>query len=211
MAQLIPLPAPIPPLSPRVLNATAALKFRLPIHLQAEGERKARWLTGSPLQFQSRWNSFVQQMAQTGGAVDPNVLVQYVLREAYLQTMEDLLFYAEKVKAFNAAKKQMRDHLQELRRYDQHMKQQQARAHLGLPPSVGMPATIAPSLVAQSELRQAIRKWEEKLNSLGEDAQLANVDLQNILQKQQQTLQMMANISKMLYDTAQSVIRKIGG
>lgn len=56
-----------------------------------------------------------------------------------------------------------------------------------------------------------IRAWEEKLNGVGDDAQLANVDLQNILQKQQQTLQMMSNISKMLYDTAQSVIRKMGG
>jgi hypothetical protein len=56
-----------------------------------------------------------------------------------------------------------------------------------------------------------IKKWEEKLNSIGDDAQLANVDMQNILQKQQQTLQMMSNISKMLYDTAQSIIRKMGG
>jgi hypothetical protein len=56
-----------------------------------------------------------------------------------------------------------------------------------------------------------IKKWEEKLNSVGDDAQLSNVDLQNILQKQQQTLQMMSNISKMLYDTASSVIRKMGG
>ena len=67
-----------------------------------------RWLTGSPLQFQSRWNSFVQQIAQTGGPVDPDALVQYVLREAYLQTTEDLRFYAEKVKAFNAAKTRVR-------------------------------------------------------------------------------------------------------
>ena len=51
----------------------------------------------------------------------------------------------------------------------------------------------------------------ENVNNLGDDAQLANVDLQNILQKQQQTLQMTSNISKMLYDTAQSVIRKMGG
>lgn len=52
---------------------------------------------------------------------------------------------------------------------------------------------------------------EQRLNALGDDAQLANVDLQNTLQKQQQTLQMMSNISKMLYDTATSVIRKLGG
>ena len=50
-----------------------------------------------------------------------------------------------------------------------------------------------------------------QLDVLSDDAQLANVDLQNILQKQQQTLQMMSNISKMLYDTATSIIRKYGG
>lgn len=60
-------------------------------------------------------------------------------------------------------------------------------------------------------LAAEIRKWEEKLRSMGDDAQLANVDLQNILQRQQQVLQMMSNISQMLYDTATSVIRKYGG
>src|SRR5439155_21312866 len=62
-----------------------------------------------------------------------------------------------------------------------------------------------------TELEDEIKKWEEKLNSIGDDAQLANVDLQNILQKQQQTLQMMSNISKMLHDTAKSVIRNMRG
>lgn len=52
---------------------------------------------------------------------------------------------------------------------------------------------------------------ESNLQSVGDDAQLANVDLQNMLQKQQQTLQMLSNISKMLHDTAMSVIRKVGG
>jgi hypothetical protein len=60
-------------------------------------------------------------------------------------------------------------------------------------------------------VENAIKKWEESLNTIGDDAQLANVDLQNVLQKQQQTLQMLSNISKMLWDTASSVIRKIGG
>ena len=63
----------------------------------------------------------------------------------------------------------------------------------------------------KGELDTAIQAMEEKLNSVGDDAQLANVDLQNMLQKQQQTLQMMSNISKMLHDTAMAVIRKIGG
>jgi hypothetical protein len=48
------------------------------------------------------------------------------------------------------------------------------------------------------------------LESFGDDAQLANVELQNVLQKQQQTLQMISNISKLLCDTAVAIIRKIG-
>lgn len=39
---------------------------------------------------------------------------------------------------------------------------------------------------------------------------LANIDLQNQLQKQQQALQTMSNVSKALHDTAKAVIRKIG-
>ena len=46
--------------------------------------------------------------------------------------------------------------------------------------------------------------------SVGDDAQLANVDLQNMLQKQQQLIQMLSNVSKLLHDTAMAVIRKIG-
>ena len=63
----------------------------------------------------SKWDSFVTQSANSGGAVDPNALVQDVLRESYLQTTEDLKSYAEKVKYFNEQKKQVREYLQNLR------------------------------------------------------------------------------------------------
>jgi hypothetical protein len=38
---------------------------------------------------------------------------------------------------------------------------------------------------------------------------LANIDLQNVLQRQQQTLQMMSNISKMLHATMTATIRNL--
>jgi hypothetical protein len=63
-----------------------------------------------------------------------------------------------------------------------------------VPPSPGQPTT---------QIGQAI-------SSVGDDAQLANIDLPNVLQKQQQMIQMMSNISKVLHDTAMAVIRKIG-
>jgi hypothetical protein len=49
----------------------------------------------------------------------------------------------------------------------------------------------------------------EKLNNLGDDAQLATEELQEILQKQQQTLQKLLNISKILYDMAKNIIKWI--
>ena len=49
------------------------------------------------------------------------------------------------------------------------------------------------------------------IHAASPDAQLANIDLQNMLQKQQQqTLQMLSNISEMLHDTAMAETRKIG-
>ena len=67
------------------------------------------------------------------------------------------------------------------------------------------------SASTKDELDTYLTNLEETLNGVGDDAQLANVDLQNMLQKQQQTLQMMSNISKMLHDTGMAIIRKIGG
>ena len=59
-------------------------------------------------------------------------------------------------------------------------------------------------------LQKYIEKLEEDLAEMGDDAQLGNIDLQNALQKQQQTLQLLSNVSKMLHDTSMAVIRKIG-
>lgn len=64
--------------------------------------------------------------------------------------------------------------------------------------------------LAQNQLESNIEKYESSLQSVGDDAQLANIDLQNRLQKQQQTLQTISKISKMLHDTAMAIIRKIG-
>ncbi|MEO1173821.1 MAG: hypothetical protein AAFX94_17495, partial [Myxococcota bacterium] len=66
-------------------------------------------------------------------------------------------------------------------------------------------------ITTKAELEAAIQGLEEKLVSVGDDAQLANVDLQNALQKQQHLIQLMSNISKMMHDTNMAIIRKISG
>jgi hypothetical protein len=58
--------------------------------------------------------------------------------------------------------------------------------------------------------KSLIADWESQLGSIGDDSQLANIDLQNYLQQQQQTMQMMSNVSKTVHDTSMAIIRKIG-
>jgi hypothetical protein len=171
--------------------------------------------------------------------LDVNALVQEVLRESYLQATEDLRSYAEKVRYYNQCKKAIRDYLQKLRDYRVNVIS--AAHTQGVDPCSGNAKDLrvlaevfkesahtynggdfqyelcipnrVPVIVVNSFalLDKEIERWEARLSSLGDDAQLANLDLQNMLQKQQQTLQMMSNISKMLYDTAMAIIRKIGG
>lgn len=58
----------------------------------------------------------------------------------------------------------------------------------------------------RDETETRIRDLEEQLSTTAGDAQLANIDLQNMLQKQQQTLQMISQMSKMMSDTAMAVL-----
>ncbi len=169
---------------------------------------------------------------------DTNALVQQVLRESYLQTTEDLRFYAEKVRDFNRSKIALRAYLSALREFranvisaarergvdlcrgskkdltvlaklfDEYAHSYEVGAveyGLCIPDRVPLTGTTTIAL-----LDAAIACWEGRLATIGEDAQLANIDLQNLLQKQQQTLQLLSNISKLLHDTAMAVIRKIG-
>lgn len=171
---------------------------------------------------QDKWTDFVTRMKIAGGAVDINALVQWVLRESYQETTEDLYFYAEKVKFFNAVKKEIRAELKAARNELAKLAgaEDTAAASFGITP-INMEFTGSEEVLGnvstykdpttKAELETYIQNLEEDLSSVGDDAQLANVDLQNMLQKQQQTMQMMSNIAKMLHDTAMAIIRKIGG
>ena len=140
-------------------------------------------------------------------------LINWVLRETYLESTSDLRLVVDYVRHINEQKKAIREHLTELRT---------ARGKPGkdklavsvpklLPRVKGKPSvTISAKLVPRGELDALIAEWERKLSSADDDQQLANIDLQKALQKQQQTLQTLSNVSKMLHDTAMGIIRKIG-
>ena len=76
---------------------------------------------------------------------------------------------------------------------------------------LGLPSSFPPFEYENGDLEALIKEYEEKLSTIGDDAQLANIDMQNWLQKQQQTLQQMSNVSKLLHDSAMAIVRKVGG
>lgn len=178
--------------------------------------------------------SWVGTVAVGGGGDVTQTLVG-ILKEAVAETNEDKKYYLEKMQGYNDQAEAVSDYLGALVEASATLAERaKGKREKTSPPVItrGEPSALEQAAdadrfaglvtefaTAKEELREAvaklrgedIRALEEKLNAVGDDAQLANVDLQNILQKQQQTLQMMSNISKMLYDTAQSVIRKMGG
>jgi hypothetical protein len=142
-----------------------------------------------------------------------SAIVQWVLREAYLETNSDLARYADKVRHFNQQKSAIREQLSELRGATSKAGKGKTSVKTVklLPHAKGKAAfQLVTVQASKSELDALIKKFEEDLSSVGDDAQLANIDLQNQLQKQQQLIQMLSNISKTLHDTAMAVIRKIG-
>lgn len=153
-----------------------------------------------------QWSRLVSAAGLRSEA-DVSALVQWVLRQAYLETNKDLKFYADKVRYYNEMKQEIRDDLGHARSG----RPVKGIALVPYRPDGAAVKTEPPRVLSKTERDQYIKSLEDKLNGIGDDAQLANVDLQNVLQKQQQTLQMMSNVSKMLHDTAMAVIRKIGG
>lgn len=175
----------------------------------------------------ARWRELMAGEAEQEGPFEINADVQQALRESYRETNKDLQFYAEKVRFLNDLKRRIREELSRLRRargrlapedpavpdkpiepvavirFDRHPTfDDDGRAVVNT--AEGTPAASRAALEAE------IDHLEERLASIGDDAQLANVDMQDMLQKQQRTLQMMSNISKVLHDSAMAVIRKIG-
>ena len=61
----------------------------------------------------------------------------------------------------------------------------------------------------RGRLEAYIRDLETQLATVGDDATLANIDLQNVLQKQRQAIQIISNISKTWHDMAMAAIQNI--
>jgi gluconate kinase len=166
------------------------------------------------------WTEFCKSYFDSRGkAAGVNDFVLYVLYESYLVMNAMLNEYAQRVAYFNQHKQAVREHVSALRRRRTEALQRQL-------PSISVPVlSLTPrfqlnapaiqsrgtSYMKPDQIQSEIAAWQAKLNQIAHDAELANIDLQNALQRQQQVLQMLSNVSKMLRDTATAVISNIRG
>ncbi len=166
-----------------------------------------------------QWKHVVRSVTRRNANVDINSLVAYVLRKSYIETNEDLKHHADRIRHFNEQKKAAREHMKELRRQRRELERSDdptetvtvRRLTLSdnyddnrRPLQVEPPTEMTVDSVAEE-----LQKIVVLANTAEENEESANVDLQNALQKQQRTQQMMSNISKILHDTAKSVIRNM--
>lgn len=166
---------------------------------------------------------------------NPDAVIMRVLRESYQENMESLKYFTEKIRHMNEISRAIRELLKELREFRRNLITSARELRLDLCSSgddvlveliekhthphevddfgyeLCIPDRIPPAEVQDLDaLDTVIDRWENELATIGNDAQLANVDLQNMVQKNQQVMQMLSILSKSLHDTAMAVIRNIG-
>jgi len=162
------------------------------------------------------WAALVNRVAGRRDRTDVQAVLAWILRQAYLEGIPPLRDAADRVRVTEEARGALLQHVAAVRQQaasltgTRRLTMPAADVHRFQP---GQQTLLAWRQVAMTkgEIDAYLTATARHLDTLGDDAQLANVDLQHVLQKQQQTLQMLGTISKLLHDTAMAVVRKIGG
>lgn len=164
---------------------------------------------GRPLhEIQPIWKSFVERSRGS----DTDTAIQHVLEEAKGEAKRNVQRAIEKQAGYQALKGAIRNELHSIR--DLLFRATQGKVELR-PKVFGVSAgkvviKEANYLISKrADIEAYAEALGRQLSSLSDDAQMANIDLQNMLQRQQQVLQMLATMEKMLHDTASAIIRKL--
>ena len=169
---------------------------------------------GSLNEAQNIWKVLVERSKD----MDIDAAIKYILREAKIEAGRQVQLSREKVQLYDTLKEEIRAELTRTRITLSEIEKGKPskivqRKLFDLRPGLGKKVVVKQEKVISTpdDIEAYIKDLEEKLNEVGEDQQLAQIDLQNKLQYSQQLLQTLSNVSKMLYDTMMAIIRKIGG
>jgi hypothetical protein len=137
----------------------------------------------------NQWNELTKGIYGQASSVstkDINALIQYVLRQSYLETNKDLQFYADKVRSFNEQKKLLREQIAVIRNK----------------------LAQAPSPKDKGNLEQIEEQLQQKLKELEEQIHEGNLETQRLMSQYNQAEQAAAAILKKKQDSDSQAIRK---
>lgn len=165
-----------------------------------------------------QWGPLVESAALRSESVPILEIISLVMKEAILEQQEDLKYWLKRLEHQNKLAGALSEYLEEMRKKIRTDKGHRSAKISGRSVKItreadgeGEPFVLGPVVIQSAEQwRKELKKWEEELASVEKDAQLANIDLQNALARQQKTVQVMSNVSKQLHDQAMAIIKKIG-
>lgn len=137
------------------------------------------------------FGTLLQDLSKKSEPVDVMGLLFYIVRESVSEQNKDMEDFLSRLASYNEIAENLGDYLGDLQDAFEAAEENDCDD-------------------VKESLEEKIKKREKALAEIESDAQLINTELQNMLQKQQHTIQTLSNISKTLHDTATGTIRKIG-
>ena len=138
--------------------------------------------------------------------------VLYILNRSYLQSSPDLLIHAEKVRFFNEQQEIVQEHMIGLRKHQSvYSESEIAEANIEdliLAPYVPGGAVVRsrePQRVLRKDLASRIKTWERTLDTIREDADLANSELRTAMVKESAVVHAITTASKMLHGVSERI------
>lgn len=165
-----------------------------------------------------QWGQLIESVALRKKSVSILEIMSFVMKEAILDQQDDLKYWLKRLEHQNKLAGSLSEYLEEMQGKVRTNKGHRSAKISGRSVKItreadgdNEPLVLGPVVVQSAEQwRKELKTLEDELASVEKDAQLANIDLQNMLQRQQQVLQLMTNVSKQLHDQAMAIIKKIG-
>ena len=138
--------------------------------------------------------------------------VLYILNQSFLQPSPGLLVHAEKVRFFNEQKDVVQEYIRWLRQHPSVDIESEIAdttiENLVLAPYVPGGTVVRsrePELVLRKDLAQRIEEWERTLDTIRQDADLADSELRAAMLKERPVVQAITASSKMLHEVSERI------
>lgn len=158
------------------------------------------------------WSVCISNFPEGSTPSTAEYFIQYILNLSYLQPTPGLLIYAEKVRFFNEQTGIVEEHIAGLRKHESVFSESEIAdtniENLILAPYVPGGTAVRsrePERVLRKDLASRIETWERTLDTIHEDANLANSELRSSMARERAVVRAITVASKMLHEVSERI------